>query len=155
MFWREESAAVPCRPGGRRGCRWPTSAGRGPLSCPSSAISAAPPAGVGRCLSLPMASGQQRYLALVKVPSSRRYKYSMCITSVFLMLAFSRNSSRMRGRNPGLSRPARRNCRYSARTCFCSLLCRAIRDANERRSELNAPFPISNWPPGAAVRETS
>lgn len=57
----------------------------------------------------------------------RRYRYSMCITSVFLMRAFSLNSSRIRGMKPGLSCPARRNCRYRARTCFCSLLCRAIR----------------------------
>ncbi len=56
----------------------------------------------------------------------RRYRYSMCITSVFLMRAFSLNSSRIRGMKPGLSWPARRNCRYRARTCFCSLLCRAI-----------------------------
>lgn len=56
----------------------------------------------------------------------RRYRYSMCITSVFLMRALTRNSSRMRGMKPGLSWPARRNCRYRARTCFCSLLCRAI-----------------------------
>uniref|UniRef100_A0A3B4UHM7 Uncharacterized protein n=1 Tax=Seriola dumerili TaxID=41447 RepID=A0A3B4UHM7_SERDU len=52
----------------------------------------------------------------------RRYRYSMCITSVFLMRAFSLNSSRIRGMKPGLSRPARRKCRYRARTCFCSLL---------------------------------
>lgn len=56
----------------------------------------------------------------------RRYRYSMCITSVFLMRAFSLNSSRIRGMKPGLSWPARRNCRYRARTCFCSLLCRDI-----------------------------
>uniref|UniRef100_A0A3B3TTN4 Uncharacterized protein n=1 Tax=Poecilia latipinna TaxID=48699 RepID=A0A3B3TTN4_9TELE len=54
----------------------------------------------------------------------RRYRYSMCITSVFLMRAFSRNSSRILGRKPGLSFPARRKWRYRARTCFCSLLCR-------------------------------
>uniref|UniRef100_A0A4W6DWU4 Uncharacterized protein n=1 Tax=Lates calcarifer TaxID=8187 RepID=A0A4W6DWU4_LATCA len=52
----------------------------------------------------------------------RRYRYSMCITSVFLIREFSLNSSRIRGMKPGLSRPARRNCRYRARTCFCSLL---------------------------------
>uniref|UniRef100_A0A3B4XSK9 Secreted protein n=1 Tax=Seriola lalandi dorsalis TaxID=1841481 RepID=A0A3B4XSK9_SERLL len=52
----------------------------------------------------------------------RRNRYSMCITSVFLMRAFSLNSSRIRGMKPGLSRPARRKCRYRARTCFCSLL---------------------------------
>lgn len=57
----------------------------------------------------------------------RRYRYSMCITSVFLIRAFSLNSSRIRGMKPGLSWPARRNCRYRARTCFCSLLCRDIR----------------------------
>uniref|UniRef100_A0A3P9PW41 Uncharacterized protein n=1 Tax=Poecilia reticulata TaxID=8081 RepID=A0A3P9PW41_POERE len=51
----------------------------------------------------------------------RRYRYSMCITSVFLMRAFSRNSSRILGRKPGLSFPARRKWRYRARTCFCSL----------------------------------
>uniref|UniRef100_A0A7N8XLV4 Uncharacterized protein n=1 Tax=Mastacembelus armatus TaxID=205130 RepID=A0A7N8XLV4_9TELE len=56
----------------------------------------------------------------------RRYRYSMCITSVFLMRAFSLNSSRILGMKPGLSRPARRNCRYRARTCLCSLLCRSI-----------------------------
>lgn len=56
----------------------------------------------------------------------RLYRYSMCITSVFLMQAFTLNSSRIRGMKPGLSWPARRNCRYRARTCFCSLLCRAI-----------------------------
>lgn len=56
----------------------------------------------------------------------RRYKYSMCITSVFLMWEFSLNSSRIRGMNPGLSRPARRNSRYKARICFCSLLWRTI-----------------------------
>uniref|UniRef100_A0A8C4GGM7 Uncharacterized protein n=1 Tax=Dicentrarchus labrax TaxID=13489 RepID=A0A8C4GGM7_DICLA len=59
----------------------------------------------------------------------RRYRYSMCITSVFLMRAFSLNSSWIRGMKPGLSWPARRNCRYRARTCFCSLLCRAIGDS--------------------------
>uniref|UniRef100_A0A671UM46 Secreted protein n=1 Tax=Sparus aurata TaxID=8175 RepID=A0A671UM46_SPAAU len=53
---------------------------------------------------------------------ARRYRYSMCITSVFLMRAFSLNSSRIRGMKPGLSWPARRNCRYRERTCFCSLL---------------------------------
>uniref|UniRef100_A0A8D3C679 Uncharacterized protein n=1 Tax=Scophthalmus maximus TaxID=52904 RepID=A0A8D3C679_SCOMX len=52
----------------------------------------------------------------------RRYRYSMYITSVLLMQAFSRNSSRIRGTKPGLSRPARRKWRYRARTCFCSLL---------------------------------
>lgn len=56
----------------------------------------------------------------------RRYKYSMYITSVFLMWAFALNSSRIRGMKPGLSWPARKNCRYRARTCFCSLLCRTI-----------------------------
>uniref|UniRef100_A0A0E9XLB6 Uncharacterized protein n=1 Tax=Anguilla anguilla TaxID=7936 RepID=A0A0E9XLB6_ANGAN len=58
----------------------------------------------------------------------------MCMTSVFGMRAFCRNSSRTRGRKPGLCCPARRNCRYSDRTCFCNLLWRAIasgRDANE------------------------
>lgn len=40
------------------------------------------------------------------------------------MREFSLNSSRIRGIKPGLSLPARRNCRYRARTCFCSLLCR-------------------------------
>uniref|UniRef100_A0A669EYE0 Uncharacterized protein n=2 Tax=Oreochromis TaxID=8139 RepID=A0A669EYE0_ORENI len=63
----------------------------------------------------------------------RRYRYSMCITSVFLMREFSLNSSRIRGTKPGLSRPARRNCRYRARTCFCSLLCRNIRPSQQRQ----------------------
>uniref|UniRef100_A0A3Q1CPI1 Uncharacterized protein n=1 Tax=Amphiprion ocellaris TaxID=80972 RepID=A0A3Q1CPI1_AMPOC len=49
----------------------------------------------------------------------RRYRYSMCITSVRLIPAFSLNSSRIRGMKPGLSRPALRNCRYRTRTCFC------------------------------------
>uniref|UniRef100_A0A3P8VU85 Uncharacterized protein n=1 Tax=Cynoglossus semilaevis TaxID=244447 RepID=A0A3P8VU85_CYNSE len=52
----------------------------------------------------------------------RRYRYSMCITSVLLMRALTLNSSRIRGTKPGFSRPAWRNCRYRARTCFCSLL---------------------------------
>uniref|UniRef100_A0A665VQI5 Uncharacterized protein n=1 Tax=Echeneis naucrates TaxID=173247 RepID=A0A665VQI5_ECHNA len=69
--------------------------------------------------------GQLRSLGLVKEPSClvltslscsscrcpRLYRYSMCITSVFLMRAFSLNSSLIRGTKPGLSRPARRNCR--------------------------------------------
>lgn len=56
----------------------------------------------------------------------RLKRYSMCMTSVFLRREFSRNSSRILGMNPGLSWPARRNCRYSASTCFCSLLWRTI-----------------------------
>lgn len=60
----------------------------------------------------------------------RRYRYSMCITSVFLMPAFCLKSSRIRGMKPGLSCPARRNCRYRARICFCSLLCLAIRQTH-------------------------
>lgn len=65
----------------------------------------------------------------------RRYRYSMCITSVFLMRAFSRNSSRIRGMKPGLSRPARRKCRYRARTCFWSLLWRDIGQRQRHRRE--------------------
>lgn len=61
----------------------------------------------------------------------RRYKYSMCITSVFLMRAFTLNSSRIRGTKPGLSFPACKNCRYRTRTCFCSLLCLAITRSND------------------------
>uniref|UniRef100_A0A3P8TZH1 Uncharacterized protein n=1 Tax=Amphiprion percula TaxID=161767 RepID=A0A3P8TZH1_AMPPE len=52
----------------------------------------------------------------------RRYRYSMCITSVRLIPAFSLNSSRIRGMKPGLSRPALRNCRYRTRTCFCNIV---------------------------------
>lgn len=57
---------------------------------------------------------------------ARRYRYSMCITSVFLMREFSLNSSRIRGMKPGFSRPARMNSLYSDRICFCSLLWRAM-----------------------------
>uniref|UniRef100_A0A3Q4H304 Uncharacterized protein n=1 Tax=Neolamprologus brichardi TaxID=32507 RepID=A0A3Q4H304_NEOBR len=94
---------------------------------------------------------QPRSLGLEKEPSClvltslscsscrwpRRYKYSMCITSVFLMREFSLNSSRIRGRKPGLSCPARRNCRYRARTCFCSLLCRNIRQESNQRAAMH------------------
>uniref|UniRef100_A0A8C5CQS3 Uncharacterized protein n=1 Tax=Gadus morhua TaxID=8049 RepID=A0A8C5CQS3_GADMO len=55
---------------------------------------------------------------------ARRNRYSMCMTSFFLIREFSLNSSRMRGMKPGLSRPAWRNWRYKARTCCCILLCR-------------------------------
>lgn len=64
----------------------------------------------------------------------RRYRYSMCITSVFLMRAFSLNSSWIRGMKPGLSRPARRKFRYRARTCFWSLLCRDIGPTEPHRT---------------------
>uniref|UniRef100_A0A3Q2CMM3 Uncharacterized protein n=1 Tax=Cyprinodon variegatus TaxID=28743 RepID=A0A3Q2CMM3_CYPVA len=49
----------------------------------------------------------------------RRYRYSMCITSVFLMREFSLNSSRILGMKPGFSFPARRNCRYRALRFTC------------------------------------
>uniref|UniRef100_A0A4W5LRE4 Uncharacterized protein n=1 Tax=Hucho hucho TaxID=62062 RepID=A0A4W5LRE4_9TELE len=69
-------------------------------------------------------------LGLEKVPSCFVFTsfswYSMCMTSVFFMLEFSRNSSRILGRKPGLSWPARRNWRYRDNTCFCSLLWRAM-----------------------------
>lgn len=56
----------------------------------------------------------------------RRRRYSMCITSIRGMLAFFRNSACIRGKNPGFSLPARRNCLYKLKTCFWSLLCRAM-----------------------------
>uniref|UniRef100_A0A8C9WIT6 Uncharacterized protein n=1 Tax=Scleropages formosus TaxID=113540 RepID=A0A8C9WIT6_SCLFO len=69
-------------------------------------------------------------LVLVKAPSClvlasficsscrwpRRYRYSMCMTLFFGMLAFSRNSLRIRIKKPGLYRPARSNWRYSEST---------------------------------------
>uniref|UniRef100_A0A8C8EWV4 Uncharacterized protein n=1 Tax=Oncorhynchus tshawytscha TaxID=74940 RepID=A0A8C8EWV4_ONCTS len=74
--------------------------------------------------------GYRSALGLEKVPSCFVFTsfswYSMCMTSVFLMLEFSRNSSRILGRKPGLSWPARRNWRYRDNTCFCSLLWRAM-----------------------------
>lgn len=67
----------------------------------------------------------------------RRYRYSMCITSVLLMRALTLNSSRIRGTKPGFSRPAWRNCRYRARTCFCSLLWRMVRPQRWAESQGN------------------
>lgn len=85
----------------------------------------------------------------------RRYKYSMCITSVLLMRAFTLNSSRIRGTKPGLSFPACKNWRYRARTCFCSLLCLAITRSTDwsRTSSwvwlgLNSNWGTLNAPPG-------
>lgn len=66
----------------------------------------------------------------------RLYRYSMCITSVFLIWAFCLNSSRIRGMKPGLSTPARRNWRYRARTCFCSLLCLTIAQTQPQQTLL-------------------
>lgn len=86
------------------------------------------------------ASGQLSSLDLLNDPSClvftslsssswrwpRRYRYSMCMTSVFLIVALARKSSRILGMKPGLSCAARRNCRYRDKTCFCSLLWRTI-----------------------------
>uniref|UniRef100_A0A3P9L056 Uncharacterized protein n=1 Tax=Oryzias latipes TaxID=8090 RepID=A0A3P9L056_ORYLA len=68
----------------------------------------------------------------------RRNRYSMCITSVFLMRAFSLNSSRIRGMKPGLTR-----------TCCCSLLCRIVAEEPTCRS---LPAPVSRAPAGPPQR---
>uniref|UniRef100_A0A3P9HFT1 Uncharacterized protein n=1 Tax=Oryzias latipes TaxID=8090 RepID=A0A3P9HFT1_ORYLA len=87
------------------------------------------------CEHVPAAGLQPGPLGLEKEPSClvlasrscssclwpRRNRYSMCITSVFLMRAFSLNSSRIRGMKPGLTR-----------TCCCSLLCRIDMTSAER-----------------------
>ena len=94
--------------------------------------------GAGRGPSKLRSLGHLSVLGLEKEPSclvltslscssclwARRNRYSMCMTSFFLIREFSLNSSRMRGMKPGLSRPAWRNWRYKARTCCCILLCR-------------------------------
>ncbi len=85
----------------------------------------------------------------------RLYRYSMCITSVFLMRAFSLNSSRIRGMKPGLSCPARRNCLYRARTCFCSLLCRAINLPDQRSFFKNEGKPETQHRTAADNEKTS
>uniref|UniRef100_A0A4W5M498 Uncharacterized protein n=1 Tax=Hucho hucho TaxID=62062 RepID=A0A4W5M498_9TELE len=68
--------------------------------------------------------GHLSALGLEKVPSC--FVFTSFSWSIFLMWEFSRNSSRILGRKPGLSCPARRSWRYRDNTCFCSLLWRTM-----------------------------
>uniref|UniRef100_A0A3Q2P2E3 Uncharacterized protein n=1 Tax=Fundulus heteroclitus TaxID=8078 RepID=A0A3Q2P2E3_FUNHE len=123
-------SAALCRPGPPS----PPPASSCHLPTARTATAAAPPAAQTHPGPLPL-ENDPSCLVLTSLSCSsclwpRRYRYSMCITSVFLMREFSLNSSRILGMKPGFSFPARRNCRYRARTCFCSLLCRDISRTN-------------------------